>query len=319
LSAKGEYTVTALPIDHGNVIELEIAILPGCTDNTPVVNSRTIFVYFQQPLQGVYLPTVGGTMTGDIDFADNGEGVVLSNKAKFSKETTGTTTIRKGNDNGQPQIREFDGSVPRDILDTVNGLPLVGGHMTGEIYFDAENLGITTFGGGRFYKKSGGGVVIRESSAGQQPRIENYDSSNGRDILDTINGDARYSPLSHTHPVVPPVATSTTFQVANGATIVGNMNKIMRMGNMVIWQVMVKPGVLAENTWTGLGYPTDRSYGPASGQNFMICVNEDGNNANGVSIQIAIDTQGNATYYKYDAGHNFTMDSILSLSLTYLK
>jgi hypothetical protein len=57
---------------------------------------------------------------------------------------------------------------------------------------DTDGCGVRTFGDGRFYKRVGSGVGIRQSSSNEQPFIESNDGSNSRDIIDTVNGDARY-------------------------------------------------------------------------------------------------------------------------------
>jgi len=58
---------------------------------------------------------------------------------------------------------------------------------------DIDGQGLTCNGGGRFFKKVGTGLTIRCHSGNTQPGIENNDGSNRRDIIDTINGDARYA------------------------------------------------------------------------------------------------------------------------------
>jgi len=45
------------------------------------------------------------------------------------------------------------------------------------------------------HQRTGGGVTIRETSGGQQPQIEDFDGTNPRDIIDTVNGDLRYAPF----------------------------------------------------------------------------------------------------------------------------
>ena len=55
--------------------------------------------------------------------------------------------------------------------------------MTKE-YFFYRNGGI--------YKKASYGVVIRKGTDHIQPKIEENDGTNIRDIIDTVNGDARY-------------------------------------------------------------------------------------------------------------------------------
>lgn len=71
-------------------------------------------------------------------------------------------------------------------------LPLTGGTLSGNLTFGVDGQGVITAGGGRFYKTAGAGVRIRESSGGQQPQIEDNNGANVRDIIDVVNGDARY-------------------------------------------------------------------------------------------------------------------------------
>ena len=63
-----------------------------------------------------------------------------------------------------------------------------------------DGFGVEFAAGGMIYKPVSRSIVIREPSSGQQPQIEDNNGSNPRDIIDQINGDARYSPISHTHP-----------------------------------------------------------------------------------------------------------------------
>jgi hypothetical protein len=55
-----------------------------------------------------------------------------------------------------------------------------------------DGYGLMMMGGCAIYKRYGGGVTIREHTGGTQPQIEDNNGSNRRDIIDTINGDARY-------------------------------------------------------------------------------------------------------------------------------
>jgi len=64
------------------------------------------------------------------------------------------------------------------------GVHAVGGHLSAE----TDGFGLATVGGGLFYKRAGGGLVIRQTTGGQQPQVENSDGSNARDILDAASG-----------------------------------------------------------------------------------------------------------------------------------
>jgi len=68
-----------------------------------------------------------------------------------------------------------------------------GDTMTGNLTFSTDGQGVFTNSGGAFYKKIGTGLTIRAHSSNTQPGIENNDGSNRRDIIDTVNGDARYA------------------------------------------------------------------------------------------------------------------------------
>ena len=62
-----------------------------------------------------------------------------------------------------------------------------------------DGFGVEFAAGGMIYKPVSRSIVIREPSSGQQPQIEDNNGSNPRDIIDTINGDARYA-LHLPHP-----------------------------------------------------------------------------------------------------------------------
>ena len=68
--------------------------------------------------------------------------------------------------------------------------------MSGNIAFTADDLGVDLFGGARVYKKTGSGLTLRTHSSNTQPVIENNDGSNRRDIIDRVNGDARYRTIA---------------------------------------------------------------------------------------------------------------------------
>jgi hypothetical protein len=86
-------------------------------------------------------------------------------------------------------------------------LQLAGGTLTGELTFSGDGTGVTFNGGGRLYKRAGAGMVLRESSGGQQPQIENNDGSAARNVVDTLGA-------TFTGDVVLPVNNSTPNQRA---------------------------------------------------------------------------------------------------------
>ena len=58
-----------------------------------------------------------------------------------------------------------------------------------ELEFENDDDGLTTHGGGRFYKQNGGGIVIRQSSGNQTPVIEANNGTLQGTILHTGNID----------------------------------------------------------------------------------------------------------------------------------
>ena len=61
-------------------------------------------------------------------------------------------------------------------------LPLAGGTLTGEVYFQDDGEGITFNGGARIYKKVGSGLTLRRHSADTNPRIESYNGASSWEI-----------------------------------------------------------------------------------------------------------------------------------------
>lgn len=73
----------------------------------------------------------GDTMTGNLTFQNNTQGVVFSDDSAIYRSGGGGITIREGTGNAQPMICNNDGSNIRAVLDYLNGIPKVGGTMTG--------------------------------------------------------------------------------------------------------------------------------------------------------------------------------------------
>lgn len=67
---------------------------------------------------GNSLPTTGGTMTGDITFRDDGEGIIFynGNGGKVYKRVGGGLTLRMDNANADPVVETFDGNTRYTIL-----------------------------------------------------------------------------------------------------------------------------------------------------------------------------------------------------------
>jgi hypothetical protein len=102
-----------------------------------------------------------------------------------------------------------------------------------------DGYGLRTFGGGRFYKKSVTGIVIRCHSGNTQPKIENNDGSNVRDIIDTVNGDTCYALKSEVGAGVSPantlhIAPADRLITAGVATFWSGNYSIPRGGNSIV-------------------------------------------------------------------------------------
>ena len=76
----------------------------------------------------------------------------------------------------------YDGS--RKFSVVTSGLSL-----NDELTFEKDDEGVTTYAGGRFYKKNGGGIAIRQSSGNQTPIIEANNGTLQGTILHTGNID----------------------------------------------------------------------------------------------------------------------------------
>jgi hypothetical protein len=99
--------------------------------------------------------------------------------------------------NLQPQIREFNGANARDIVDTataqtIGGVKTFSGSTTS--ITGGNGLAIGPTGAQAYLIQVGNRLVINTVSAGGnlQPQIRNSAGLNARDIIDTVNGDARY-------------------------------------------------------------------------------------------------------------------------------
>jgi len=117
------------------VPELAPAGMPGI-GGEPISNGS--FIVWDEPLNhwhyvhaggitvpegnALYLQLTGALpMTGELTFANDGQGITLNGTARFYKRTGGGVVIRKSSGNQQPQIEENNGSAARDIIDTTNG------------------------------------------------------------------------------------------------------------------------------------------------------------------------------------------------------
>jgi hypothetical protein len=100
--------------------------------------------------------------------------------------TTASNVSVIPNVNGQTNVQDSLEDLSASKVD------LAGDTMTGNLNFGTDGQGVLFSGGGAVYKIPGAGMVIRESSGGQQPQIENNDGTNRRDIIDTVNDFPRY-------------------------------------------------------------------------------------------------------------------------------
>jgi len=78
------------------------------------------------------------------------------------------------------------------VMDLDTRLALTGGTLTGNLTFNGTNLGVNFTGGAGIYAWTDKPLTLRQGTNNSQPKIINNDGSGGRDIIDTVNGDARY-------------------------------------------------------------------------------------------------------------------------------
>jgi hypothetical protein len=99
---------------------------------TALNNAETI----TDGLEANKVAKAGDVMTGNLGFAD-GTQIIFANDAKLYGGFANPLTLEQGVANRQPQIADFSGLNPRDIIDTVNGdaryVNLTGDTMTGQL------------------------------------------------------------------------------------------------------------------------------------------------------------------------------------------
>ena len=113
--------------------------------------------------------------------------------------STGDYTIRSGSANNA--ITFFDSTGGIDLIYSGTRKLTVqnsGLSVNDELTFENDDEGVTTFGGGRFYKKNGGGIAIRQSSGNQVPIIEANNGTLQGTILHTasaveVTGDMKFT------------------------------------------------------------------------------------------------------------------------------
>jgi hypothetical protein len=129
---------------------------------------------------------------GDFQTGIDGHGLITNAGGRFYKRIGTGVGIRQPSGNQQPFIENNDGSNRREIVDTGTN-QAVGGvkTFTEDVFITGTNRGITFTGGSRIYDWTD--KPFRICSPRGQPQIANLDGTNIRDIIDTINGDARYA------------------------------------------------------------------------------------------------------------------------------
>jgi len=218
---------------------------------------------------------------------------------------------------GEPlrKLTDVDGEVgwttPVIIRDTLftDGPQIHRGLNHVEVAVDG--YGYKTVGGGLFYKRPAGGMVIRESSGGQQPQIEDNGGTNGRDIIDTINGDARY--LRKTNPASVTVNSAWCNPWEEGKYIVYN-------DVMVSWQMVVTSiQGITENSWfpliAGSDYPD--FLWPWITLEKLVTQTWDNTNAGTIGLRMRITNGGDVQCFKGGGGGDLKSESLVCIDFCY--
>jgi hypothetical protein len=104
--------------------------------------------------------------------------------------------------------------------------------MTGDITFQDDGEGITTFDGGKFYKKAGTGIVTRLSNGGQRMRVEDVSGNFLGTYWDSGNLPITASHLSGTSANIQnqlstlSASKQNSFSIAQNQVAVGGTNTI---------------------------------------------------------------------------------------------
>jgi hypothetical protein len=174
-----------------------------------------------------------------------------------------------------------------------------------------DGYGFKTPGGGIFYKRSGSGMVIRESSGGQQPQIENNDGGSPRDIIDTTNGDARYLRKTNFQSFICNPAFANPWE--NGKYI--TYNDVMVAWNMVLTSLQG----ITENAWfpmiAGDEYP-DFLRPPITLEK-LVSQTWDNGNAGTITLRARIQTDGWVHLWKGGGGGDLKSDSLVAIDFVY--
>jgi hypothetical protein len=174
-----------------------------------------------------------------------------------------------------------------------------------------DGYGLKTVGGGLFFKRSGSGMVIRESSGGQQPQIEDNSGANPRDIIDTTNGDARY-------------LRKTSFQsvIVNGTWCNPweNGKYILYNDVMVSWQMVVTSMQgITENSWfpliAGNEYPSFLH--PPITLEKLVTQTWDNTNAGTIGLRMRLTSGGDVQCFKGGGGGDLQSTSLVCIDFCY--
>ena len=159
-----------------------IAAAPAEAPNNATIHGRRGNDHTWQPV----LPLTGGTLSGGLSFGS----AIATAPENVSRHlalygTQHGISITSGQNNYVANTGNthafYGGTVQQARITAADGITT-----------PIDGQGLVTNAGGRFYKASGSGVIIRQSSGNQQPQIENNNGAGRRDIIDTVNGDARY-------------------------------------------------------------------------------------------------------------------------------
>ena len=198
-STKGVRALSGILIKgNGITFSSDCEIYYDSTSNALVIQNPT--GTFNILTENTGILKTGDEMNGDLLFADEGIGIFFNDGSGIYRHIDGSLVIKKNIYDDDIMIEDNDGSNQQKIMDTSDGdtryLRLTGGTMIGEIICQNDGQGITFMAGGRIFKKAGAGLVIKQPSNNIQLKLENYDGTNVRDVIDTVNGDVRYMKMS---------------------------------------------------------------------------------------------------------------------------
>ena len=122
-----------------------------------------------------------------------------SDSLEIRNISAGDYQIRNSQQNNGISIFDGTAGVALYYNDSRKFSAIDGGlSVNDELTFENDDEGVTTYDGGRFYKKSGGGIAIRQTSGNQTPIIENNAGTLQGTILHTasvveVTGNMKFS------------------------------------------------------------------------------------------------------------------------------